>query len=83
MTCSISRWRRNVLRVAEEVRFYSPEQAAELLREALGVVESVAPPEDLRETVFNHAANLLAAGQRIVEQVGVAPSMMPVPGAHL
>jgi hypothetical protein len=47
----------------------TPEQVRDYLREALAIVEELAPPEDLREVAFGKAVDLTSSKQLTAEQI--------------
>lgn len=57
-----------------EVPHNTREQAVDVLRAAIALVDELEPPDDLRAAVFAQAAQLLAAKQVFYEQtpMGVA-----------
>ena len=55
-----------------EIMHWTPEALEERLRLALGIVENLDPPEDLRAHVFNNAANGLT-GKTVMQP---APALL-------
>jgi hypothetical protein len=62
---------------ATEHQFQTPEQVTEYLRDALAIVESLDPPDDLRVACFTKAAELVSAKQVIFEQSAIMPNLLP------
>jgi hypothetical protein len=52
------------------------EQVTDYLRAALGIVDDLDPPEDLRVVCFGKAAELVAAKQIFFEQSSILPQGM-------
>lgn len=65
--------------VRRELFHYTREQVRDHLRDALAIVEEIAPPDDLRAVAFEKAVNLLATKNIAVEAVGVAVPKMAIP----
>lgn len=68
-----------MLRVTSELRLWKRDQAEEVIREALAVVVTIEPPDDLREAVFTQACGMLAQRQVELEKVEVQMGGMAIP----
>ena len=69
-----------MLRVAGEVRLWKKADVLAVVNQALEVVEEAAPPAELREAAFVQALGLLAQKNVQLEQIGITPPTMQVPG---
>lgn len=68
-----------MLRVAETLHYYTPDDAEALLREALAVVEAAEVPEHLQPVALDKVCDLLAACHRAIEQVNIGAPAMTIP----
>lgn len=68
-----------MLRKASDVRYHDDTQVEEILVKALGLVETLSVPDDLREPVFVQACGLYAQKHLEFEQVQVAVNGLAIP----
>lgn len=65
----------------QKVLLYTPEDVRNFLREALAIVDELAPPDDLRLSCFDHAARMVAHVTLIQPQpVQALPSLAQLQG---